>query len=176
MSVKVDIFLHEGALPTRDRWQQAIDRRGIKLTLNEFDTRTHTGYLPVIYEGRPTGFEYEFGSAKEWGDDLREIGDRARYVRLTLHGETDELDAAMQAAAVLTESFDGLFFNEESGNEWVSGDGVFELIRRDQPARAERGKTAAAKDAAITDRKCLHCGAPCPSYRKTCKACGAPQR
>jgi hypothetical protein len=30
----------------------------------------------------------------------------------------------------------------------------------------------AAKDAAITDKRCPFCGKPCPSYRKTCKYCG----
>lgn len=30
----------------------------------------------------------------------------------------------------------------------------------------------AAKDAAITDKRCPFCGKPCPSYRKTCRYCG----
>jgi hypothetical protein len=30
----------------------------------------------------------------------------------------------------------------------------------------------AAKDAAITEKRCPYCGKPCPSYRKTCKYCG----
>jgi len=39
---------------------------------------------------------------------------------------------------------------------------------------AEELARAAASDAKITDRKCPHCGQPCPSYRKTCKHCGKP--
>jgi hypothetical protein len=34
----------------------------------------------------------------------------------------------------------------------------------------------AAKDAAITDQVCPHCGKPCPSYRTTCKYCRKPVR
>jgi hypothetical protein len=33
---------------------------------------------------------------------------------------------------------------------------------------------AAVADAKITDRKCPHCGQPCPLYRKTCKRCRQP--
>lgn len=40
----------------------------------------------------------------------------------------------------------------------------------------ERDRLAAEKDAAITDNRCPHCGVPCPSYRKTCKACKKPVR
>ena len=44
-------------------------------------------------------------------------------------------------------------------------------FRTIDPAKAARRE--AEKDATITDRKCPQCGAPCPSYRETCKACGA---
>lgn len=42
------------------------------------------------------------------------------------------------------------------------------------PKSAEELARAAAADAKITDRKCRHCGQPCPSYRKTCKHCRQP--
>lgn len=38
--------------------------------------------------------------------------------------------------------------------------------------RQEQMDIEAAKDAAITDKRCPFCGKPCPSYRKTCKHCG----
>lgn len=38
---------------------------------------------------------------------------------------------------------------------------------------AERIRDAEA-DASITSRRCPHCGVPCPSYRRTCKACRMP--
>jgi hypothetical protein len=37
--------------------------------------------------------------------------------------------------------------------------------------QAERA-AAAAKDAALTERRCPECGSPCPSYRSKCKVCG----
>jgi hypothetical protein len=42
-----------------------------------------------------------------------------------------------------------------------------------QRKKQEQMEIAAAKDAAITDRRCASCGKPCPSYRTTCKYCGA---
>ena len=42
------------------------------------------------------------------------------------------------------------------------------------PKSPEELARAAAADAKITDRKCPHCGQPCPPYRKTCKHCRQP--
>ena len=113
---------------------------------------------------------------EEQDEDLEElqsqIGDRDRAVTMVLHGgHMEDLNAAMCAAAVLTELGDGVFHDPQSG-EFATGRGVFDLIRRNEEAERERGRRAAEKDARITDQRCLHCGAPCPSYRKTCKACG----
>jgi hypothetical protein len=38
--------------------------------------------------------------------------------------------------------------------------------------KQRRMEAEAAKDAAITDKRCRFCGKPCPRYRKTCKYCG----
>lgn len=40
-------------------------------------------------------------------------------------------------------------------------------------ARQERLDRQAEADARITDRRCTACGKPLPSYRRTCKHCGA---
>lgn len=40
-------------------------------------------------------------------------------------------------------------------------------------ARHERLEREAEADAQITDRRCSACGKPLPSYRRTCKHCGA---
>jgi hypothetical protein len=40
-------------------------------------------------------------------------------------------------------------------------------------ARQERLDRQAAADARITDQRCAACGKPLPSYRRTCKHCGA---
>ena len=42
-----------------------------------------------------------------------------------------------------------------------------------EKARQERLALSAEADARITDRRCASCGKPTPSYRRTCKYCGA---
>jgi hypothetical protein len=54
-------------------------------------------------------------------------------------------------------------------------------VRREHEMERDRQTQAhldaiAAKDAAITDKRCPCCGKPCPRYRKTCKHCGKAVR
>jgi hypothetical protein len=45
-----------------------------------------------------------------------------------------------------------------------------------EAARQERLAKQLASDAAITSRRCAHCGNPLPSYRKTCQYCKTPAK
>ncbi len=172
MSVDLYVFLRDKDVPTRDRWQQAINAYGVDLVLDDFDPREHEGYLPVKLNGKPTGFEYYFGSVEEeLGDRPERIGDRDRIISFVLHSDLTELKAAIWAAAVLTKHTSGIFCDPQS-DEYAEGEGVFEMIHRDEAAEREHRYKEAAKDAARTERRCPKCGSPCPEYRNTCKACG----
>jgi hypothetical protein len=173
MSIDLIVYLREGRLPTHSGWQSAIDREGLGLVLEEFDPRTSSGFRPCRLNGADCGFEFYFGRLEDQDKELQDrIGDRDRVVTLLLHGgHKDDLEAAMGAAAVLTEVSDGVFYDPQGGR-FASGRGVFEMMRAQEEAERERGRRNAEKDAAITNQRCPHCGAPCPSYRKTCKACG----
>jgi len=172
MSVELCVFLRDKNVPTKDRWQQAINDSGVDLVLDDFDPRVHTGYLPAKLNGKPTGFEYYFGSVEEaFAERPERIGDRDRVLSFVLHSDLTELKAAMWAAAVLTKHASGIFYDPQS-DEYAEDGGVFEMIRRDEAAEQERRKREAAKDVARTDRRCPQCGSPCPEYRRTCKACG----
>jgi hypothetical protein len=164
-------------LPTRAVWQAAIDAENVKLALDEFDPRDLDGFLPCRLDGLECGFEYYFGPLEEQDEELRaQITDCDRVVTLILHGgQMRDLKAAMYAAAALTEVSGGVFYDPQ-GDQSVRGRGVYALMRQDEEAQRERGRLAAEKDAAITNNRCPHCGAPCPSYRKTCKACGRAVR
>jgi hypothetical protein len=178
MSVTLDVFLNEDELPTRDRWQEAIHELGIDLQLDAFNSRVHRGYLPVTYQGRRTGFEYDFSpiDVEAFGGDPPEVGGRTHIVTFKLHGTEDVFDAALYAAAALTKIANGLFSDPQTDGDDAEGGEVFELIERRKAEEADRRRLAAAEDAHITDRRCPSCGAPCPWYRKTCKACGVAQR
>ena len=177
VSVDLCVYVREQRLPTRDAWQSAIDAAGMRLTLDEFDTRNFDGFLPCRLDGIECSFEYYFHTLEEQDEEIRDrIGDSNRVVTLVLHGgQMTDLKAAMFAAAALTEVSGGTFYDPQ-GDVAATGKGVYELIRQDEERERERGRIAAAKDAAITDERCPHCGAPCPSYRKTCKACGKAVR
>lgn len=58
--------------------------------------------------------------------------------------------------------------------ELASSDAMIRARQRWQDHEREKAlkmEFKAAKDAAITDRRCKFCGQPCPRYRKTCKYC-----
>jgi hypothetical protein len=172
MSVEVYVFLRSPDLPTRDTWQKAIDLARVPLTLQPFDVLMHSGFVPVRLHDRDTGFEYYIGVAREVpGVDISRLAGRDRCISFRVGGDMKELQAAMHAAAVLTERFGGVFFDPQI-NEYAEGSGVFDVIRRDGTFEVDRKRRLAEKDAELTDRRCPQCGAPCPSYRKTCKACG----
>jgi hypothetical protein len=171
MSVDLCVFLRNESLPTHSQWQAAINEKRLNLVLDDFSSREHTGFLPCRLNGVQCGFEYYFAGLEGAYEDIKtKIGDRDRVVTLVLHGSMDDLKAAMLTAAVLTELCDGVFYDPQ-GPEFLIGDGVFKLIQRDEDAERERIRRLAEKDAAITDRRCPKCGAPCPKYRKTCQVC-----
>ena len=177
VSVKLCVYLRDDQLPTRDAWQAAINAAGMKLTLDEFDARSFDGFLSCLLDGVQCGFEYYFSPLEEQDEEIRnQIGDSNRLVMLKMHGgEMIDLKAAMYAAAALTESSGGTFYDPQ-GDVAATGRGVYELMRQNEEHDCERGRLAAEKDAAFTDNRCPHCGAPCPTYRKTCKACGRSVR
>ena len=170
MSVHLCVYLLGERLPTRDAWQAAIDAAGVPLTLEECDTRILNGFLPCRLDGLECGFEYYF-QALEQQEDTRDLGDCDRMITFILHGQMTDWKAAMYAAAALTEVSGGTYYDPQ-GDVMATGRGVYALMREDEERARERGRLAAERDAAITNSRCPHCDAPCPSYRKTCKACG----
>lgn len=174
MSVDLCVYLDFARLPTCTEWQDAISRAAIPLTLHDVDLRTFSGFLPCKFGAKDCGFEYYFSQIEDQDKEILEDKQpRDHVVRLVLHaGPPEDLKAATFAAAVLTEIADGIFFDPQGG-DYATGHGVFDLISQWEEAERERGRRKAAKDAAITDRYCPNCGLPCPSYRLTCKACGA---
>jgi hypothetical protein len=64
----------------------------------------------------------------------------------------------------------------ESEEERLAREHREEASRKEREETARRLQEVARKDALITDKRCPDCGAPCPSYRKTCKHCGRDVR
>ena len=166
MSVNLGVYLRDDRLPTFVEWQQQIANAGLQLEMESFDPRDHSGFIPCRLNGVPCGFELYVDTTEEPDpEDVPAIGDRDWRVTLRLSGGsmTDLVDIS-----------DGVF-DDGSGGIHPAGTSVFDLMAADEVAERERGRFLAAKDAAITDRRCPFCKAPCLAYRKSCKACGKPQ-
>src|SRR5512133_2716137 len=152
MSVEVYVYLRNSRLPTHAEWQAAINKENVNLVLDEFSPREHTGFLPCRLNGSECGFEYLFHPLEDQDAEIRgQIGECARLVEMIWHGRMDDARAAMYAAAVLTEISGGVFHDLQTG-EFATGRGVYELMRQAEESARERGRRAAAKDAAVTDQ------------------------
>jgi hypothetical protein len=147
-----------------------LDDAASGLMLDEFDPRTHTGYVPAKLAGDSTGFELFSGAVSQLSSiDLSTLSGRDRYLEFVTHSDFSELKAASLAAAAVAKLADGIYFD---GTEFRKIDHVLMLVRESESEMKAWKRRRAEKDAAITSSRCPHCGAPCPSYRKTCKACG----
>ncbi len=177
MSVETIVVLRDERLPTRDGWQRVIDEAGIELQLDEIpDLRMHSGYLPARLNGSDSGFEWFYGKTCEViGDGIEIPSGYGHAAAFVTHSDMGELICALLAAGCLAIASGGLFFDEETG-AFVSGDRSIEIAGRIKQSEKENKRRLAERDSSITDQRCPSCGAPCPSYRKTCKACGADVR
>jgi len=177
MAVEILVMLCDDRLPTCQEWQRAIDAAAIDIKLEQIDDlRSHSGFLPAQIDGNDSGFEWYYGTIADVLDEgfegPSEYDHAAGFV---IHGDLQELACALLAAGCLANAADGVFFDEEAG-AFVSGDRAIEIARGIDKSERDRRYRLAAKDARITDQRCPSCGAPCPSYRKTCKVCGVEVR
>ena len=173
MSLNTLVILRDDQLPSIAQWQRALYDAGINLQLDAIeDLRGHTGYLPAKLNGIDSGFEWYFGPVDEvFGQTPDGIGGRGHAASFVTHGEVHETLCALYAAGVLTGISNGLFFDEDAG-AFVPGERGVEIAANWEASERQRQRQLAEQDADPTDRRCPECGAPCPSYRKTCKVCG----
>ncbi len=173
MSVNTVVVLCDNRLPSCQQWQNAIDAAGVDIKLDPTENlRLHSGYWPVRFNGGDTGFEWYYNSVTNAFRQKYGLADDFDIVvSLVTHNDVQGVISALFAASVLAKISDGLFLDETSGR-FVSGDRAIEIVRNEEKAEKDRKRCLAEKDADITDRRCPQCGAPCPVYRRTCKACG----
>jgi hypothetical protein len=115
MAIELHIFMRDSRIPTTDPWQDAISRAGFPAA---FDTsvnmRTHTGFLPATYNGKPTGFEFDLTPTSEflamYPHIADRVGDRESCATFRWGGDLWEMCAALSAAASLIKITDGIYF------------------------------------------------------------------
>lgn len=116
MSVTLYVSCKKSALPTRQKWQDAIKAAGFDLVLDQFDWRTHAGFLPVSFMGERSGFELWVEDAKPLARDLHVTlpPENDVVVSFVFGGDKSEADAAACASAALARCIGGLYFDEFS--------------------------------------------------------------
>jgi hypothetical protein len=120
MSVELHIFLRDETVPNREGWVQAIDSLGFPVALDPMlDVRTHTGFLPVTYSDKKTGFEFQLEPAVDilstYPGIAAQVGDRDKCASFRWGGDLDELAAAISCAAALTLVADGIYYYPNDG-------------------------------------------------------------
>jgi hypothetical protein len=115
MAIELHIFVRDSRIPTIDAWQDAISRAEFPATLDtSINVRTHTGFWPATYKGKPTGFEFYLTPTSEYliayPHIADRVGDRGSCATFRWGGDLLEMCAALSAAASLVKMTDGIYF------------------------------------------------------------------
>lgn len=123
MSVDIFVILKKEKMPAPKRWAQAIAEAEFDLQIDtDFDVEEFTGFLPCIYKGEETGFEYFF---EELEDDFLDedatpqLKGRDYLVTFSTHSDLTELIASTIASAVLCSMSGGIILNDEDGLPFI---------------------------------------------------------
>lgn len=100
-------FLQSSNVPTRDQWQQAIDRAGFDLKLDvDLQPRSNVGFVPCKLKGMDSGVEMYFDDSAEFMDAFRQIASGCDCaISFRWGGSMQECACAMIACFALAESF-----------------------------------------------------------------------
>ena len=135
MSLDLHIFMHDARIPSRESWQQAIEQLGFQTILDEtLDVKQQTGFVPAIYAGHSTGFEFTLEPAEDvlshYSHILNRVGDREMCATFKWGEALMEMAAALSAAATLTQFSDGIYYNPQDDVVYSAEEAV-EATRRD---------------------------------------------
>lgn len=146
MSLELVLVFALAAPPSADNLQTALDRKGIPIRLSpSSDLRRHTGFLPLDYEARHTGFyvtQLTYESLTSDYPQAKVPGDAARSViSLGFGGHFLECASVFQVASVLVSEFDAQAFDTESASYMSLGDIKNTAAACQEEARKQSGGT-----------------------------------
>jgi hypothetical protein len=107
--------VRDALIPTAGAWQDAISHAGFSAILDtSVDVRTHTGFWPATYGGKPAGFEFYLDPTTDilaaYPHIADNVGDRGRCATFRWGGDLLEMCAALSAAAALVKSTDDIYY------------------------------------------------------------------
>jgi len=119
MSIELLAYLRRHDVPTRDRWQAAIDECGFELRLHEgLQPLESSGFVPCELDGTDSGFEIRFERSPEPLADHpvhSDMGDCC--VAFSWSSSIDESACALIASYALAKAF-GAVVSYEGGAPW----------------------------------------------------------
>jgi hypothetical protein len=115
MSIELHIFLADSPALTVEAWQGAVEAAAFPVVLDgEIDLASHSGFLPVRYDGKQTGFEFYVDPASDilvaYPHVAAQVGPRTKCATFRWGGDLLEMCAALSAAASLAKLTKGLYF------------------------------------------------------------------
>jgi hypothetical protein len=146
MSLELILVFALAAPPSTDSLQAALDRRGIPIRFSQADDlQKHTGFLPLDYEAKRTGFYVTQLTYKELLSDYPQAklaANAGKYViSLGFGGHFLECASVFQVASVLVSEFGANAFDTESGSYMSLGDigitasSCYEESKKQQPPK-----------------------------------------
>jgi hypothetical protein len=157
MAVYLEVFLKRSQLPTFNQWADAISKEGFPLTFPEpVDLAKHTGYLPAVFRGEHSGFEFNVADLKgpdEMPEGVPALGLPPDVVVGFRFHEMDECHAATIAAAVLASLCQGLFFDPQGGGVSSGKDALANAREQLDAAAREEAAVAAKRRGNLTTAK-----------------------
>ncbi|HBA86266.1 MAG TPA: hypothetical protein DCZ95_19460 [Verrucomicrobia bacterium] len=115
MSLIQHAFIQKSRVPSREQWQQAIDKLGHEFELDpDLKPNEDSGFLPCKLKGYPSGFEIYYEPANEYlklyPDLSTRNGNRDWCITFRWGGDLAECACVLIASAALIDSFDAIIY------------------------------------------------------------------
>jgi hypothetical protein len=123
MGSAIKVFLEESRLPTVEAWSAAIKAAGFDLVLDPADLREDDGYLPAMWEGEESGFEWYLAPVADL--EVAPPSDTASadiQASLCFTSQAAEDVVSCVAAAVLAKMTGGFYWDAETEAPMHRGD------------------------------------------------------
>ena len=132
MSAELYVFMHEVEVPSRDEWQEAINKAGFPTVLEDaLSLRCAAGYCDATYKGEAASFELNIMPAEPivHRHDSIERPLEGRDTCVTFHWSDDmgSQGAALSSAAALTKAIDGICYDPDMDLIYTGNDAVLEF-------------------------------------------------
>ncbi len=115
MSISQYVIFEGAKLPTITQWEEVANEFGFKVEIEDVQLHEHSGYLPVQFMGKKSGFEFYLHNSSEF--DQFEF-DQSRYgsvIEFVTFSDMVETQCALVCALALLEATSGLYFDSEGG-------------------------------------------------------------